>query len=54
MKRPARLLKPWRGYTAILVDTESCDAPGTYTYDCEIVESGAHIRCYEDEFEYED
>ena len=54
MIRNARLLKPYKGYYEILVDTESCDAPGSYTYDCEIVESGLHISCHADEFMYTD
>lgn len=53
--RKAVLKRPWKGYRNIEVDTDSYT--GGYhgcQYRCVIIDSGAEIMCYEDEFEYVD
>jgi len=53
--RRARLIKPYKGYRDILVDEESLTGGYLgYHYNCIIMESGAEISCYRDEFEFID
>ena len=53
--RRARLHKPYRGYTNILVDMDSITGGWHgYQYRCVIEASGAEISCYDYEFEFLD
>jgi len=53
--RRARLCKPYHGYYEIEVDENSATGGyHGYQYNCTVIESGAEISCYRDEFEYID
>lgn len=51
--KEARLKKPHRGYTSIMVDLDSMSGGYKgYQYSCIVKDSGEEILCYEDEFDW--